>query len=287
MLILDCESRESALASVATIYGVRTDEIDGFLQNLDLDAHCSTKRPLNSSDEELRLLFEKSVGRVAAPIDRVCWFHLTRAHPMSDFSGGIQPLSASLNQVWETLLKVFCGTKHEKPLIELRRKGIPDSQYRMKTGNAFYAGPYAMLIREVAFYPRESGNHDYLCLPEIMEDICNGYEQVHGESLHDTLNCALSPKIVKFWSSLQVDHITTALHYLYRTAHDYTSTWIPNTCFDGSNKAIPPAQILRVETVEKHGRPYVPTHTKSAASTNVTFSSDETGCLVIRLEVIQ
>ena len=83
-----------------------------------------------------------------------------------------------------------------------------------------------------------------------MEDICNGYMQVHDELLHEPLKQALSPMIVKFWSAEQ-DGIgfETALYYLYVTAHDSAACWIPNTCFDGENQTIPPEQILRVEVL--------------------------------------
>jgi hypothetical protein len=40
-----------------------------------------------------------------------------------------------------------------------------------------------MLVREVAF-DRPSEYHDYLWLPEIIEDICNGYQRRYGERIH-------------------------------------------------------------------------------------------------------
>jgi len=136
----------------------------------------------------------------------------------------------------------------------MRQNGVPDRHYQAKAGEPFHAGPYAMLVREIAMHPRKNGNHDYLWLPEIMEDICNGYKQAHGEMLHDELNRALVPMIVKFWSAKYCgdDCIEVALDYLYRTAHDRASFRIPNTCFEGENKAIPPEQILRVEVTEDH-----------------------------------
>src|SRR5712664_89560 len=116
MVVLDCESRESALASITAIYEVRPTALDAFLRALDLNARCSKTRPSHSPERELRLLLESALGCEAAAIDRVCWFHLTRAHPKSDFSDGIQPLSAALDRVWETIIQVFRGTKHETPL---------------------------------------------------------------------------------------------------------------------------------------------------------------------------
>jgi hypothetical protein len=78
MIVLDCESREATLASVATVYGVSGGVIDELLWSFDVDAHYSKKDVDRSPDEELRALFEQAMNCVATPIDRVCWFHLTR-----------------------------------------------------------------------------------------------------------------------------------------------------------------------------------------------------------------
>lgn len=287
MLTLDCESRESALASIAAIYGVSANEIESILLSLELDSlYSQNHSPQHPPKEELRLLVEKSVGHESSQVDRVCWFHLTRTHHRADFSNGIQPLSTALVRVWEIILEVFRGTKHEKPLTKLRYEGVPDGQYQMKTSDPLHAGPYAMLIREVAMHPRENNNHDYLWLPEIMEDICNGYCRAHGVSLHDALNGALTPKIVKFWSADQcrLDHIATALYYLYRTARDVKSASIPNTCFVGNNQTIPPEQILRVETINCHNS--VPATAYSGHISDTTFLVDDSGAITIRIGIV-
>lgn len=81
-----------------------------------------------------------------------------------------------------------------------------------------------------------------------MEDICNGYLEAHGDSLNEELKAKLTPMIVKFWSEYEYG-LETALHYLYVTAKDRTDNFIPNTCYDGDNHAIPPDRILGVERV--------------------------------------
>jgi len=252
MLVLDCESRGSALESLSTIYGVPADSLAEFLETFDLDAHYAKNNPNRPGNEELRIVVESSLGRKPAQIDRVFWFHLTRARKASDFADGIEPLTASLDRVWRTMLDVFRGTEHEVQLRKLRQSGVPDYQYDLKVGKAHLAGPYAMLVREVAFCPREIRNHDYLRLPEIMEDICNGYQEVHGESIHDTLERALMPIIVKFWSTKRqgLDCIEAALYYLHSTAHNQPLNYYANTCFDAKNEAIVPEQIVRVETID-------------------------------------
>ena len=62
-------------------------------------------------------------------------------------------------------------------LEKLREVGVPDDLNNEKTTNRLHSGPYAMLVKESAFRSSEIGNHDYLEFPEIVEDICNGYER--------------------------------------------------------------------------------------------------------------
>lgn len=281
MIVLDCESRESALASVAAVYGVSPAEIDRFLRSFDVEAHYSKNDPHRPPDEELRILFEQTVGCVAAPIDRVCWFHLTRTDAASDFSNGIQPLSTVRDHVWGAVLKVFRGTKHELPLLQLRRDGVPDFQYGLKSDDSFHSGPYAMLVRAAALHSHEIGNHDYLWLPETMEDICNGYQKVHGESIHEELNQGLVPMIVKFWSVDQRSDncVGVAMYYLYITLHSREMLLDANTCYDGENVAIPPERILRVEVAEDYRGRHIRTQTTSPR-VNVTRGD---GCIVFHL----
>lgn len=35
-----------------------------------------------------------------------------------------------------------------------------------------HGGPYAILVREVAEHTKAVGQHDYLGMPEIIEDLC-------------------------------------------------------------------------------------------------------------------
>lgn len=253
MIILDCESRDSALASLSTIYGVPTREITQFLQETDLEKHYATCDPPNSVDRELALLFEQGFGSISAPISRVFWFHLTRAKPGADFARGILPLDEALNEIWETMLAVFKGTHHETNLRALRRNGVPDFQYELKVGQPAHGGPFAMLVRESAFRAQEMGNHDYLRLPEIMADICNGYDKTYSEAIHNDLREALVPYIVKFWSNEQSDksYAEAAMYYLYCTVHGLDLSIYANTCFIGDNNRIPREHIVSVEAIQQ------------------------------------
>ena len=249
MNVIDCESRLSALKSIANLYAVSPSELDDFLGTFDLDAHYTSANSGRYSDQELRVVFESTFSRESNPIDRVYWFHLTRARQVVDFENGIYPLTSSLERVWQTILDVFLGTDHEVRLRQMRENGVPNRQYELKVGVPLHSGPYAMLVRDVAICPSKIGNHDYLALPEIMDNICTGYQDAYGESIHDVLKNALVPIVVKFWSAKKIglNCIESALYYLYLTAHDRQLNVNANTCFDGGNQAIPPSQIINVE----------------------------------------
>ena len=253
MNTLDCESRDTALGSLSCIYGVPEREIEAFLQETDLERHCAESNPQHPADRELRLLFESTLGCAPSAIDRVFWFHLTRAKHDADFASGILPLNEALPCVWNTILGIFDGTDHEEPLRRFREEGVPNYHYALKVGEFLDAGPYAMLVRESAFRAGEMGNHDYLWLPEIMEDICNGYHDTTGAMIHDTLRASLIPYVVKFWSRKKTgkDCVESAMYYLYRTAHGQELSIGANTCFDGKGCEIPQGQIVKVEKIDR------------------------------------
>lgn len=123
MIVLDCESRASALASLAAIFNVEMTALDAFLRPLDLDTHCSARRLPHPNETELLHLVGAKFGN-PKHIDRVCWFHLTRTHPKSDFRDGIQPLSTARAHVWETILEAFRNTRHGERLSRMRREGV-------------------------------------------------------------------------------------------------------------------------------------------------------------------
>jgi hypothetical protein len=75
-----------------------------------------------------------------------------------------------------------------------------------------------MLVKEVAFCPDDLSSHDYLRLPEILEDICSGYQETYGVSIHSQLSQQLVPTIVKFWCDEKIDIncVESALFYAYQ-----------------------------------------------------------------------
>lgn len=251
MKVLDCENYNSAINSIANIYNIPIEEIQIFFHSFDIDNHYEVNDPQGYGDEEIQSVFESSFRIKPGKIDKVCWFHLTRCLPKENFLEGILPLTMSLDKVWQTLFHVFSGKKHYNNLKKMKLSGVDNRHYNLKAGVEIHSGPYAMLVRDSAFHSQNIGNHDYLRIPEIFEDICNGYEKQFGESIIEILQKKLLPKIVKFVSDrdVSVSKVGTAMYYAYRTYHKQGVSFSSTTCFDGENSIIPYEDILKVETI--------------------------------------
>ena len=161
--ILDCESYEQALLSLAAIYGTSDTQIVDFLSSSDLTTELE-HRPIPEDDEisNLQLIFEEEFGEPKQKVTKVCWFHLTRALRGSTFSEGILPLVLALEKIWPTLISIVKGPEKKSRLEKFRTGGVPDHLYREKISNTVHHGPHAFLFRESAFNATARGNHNYL-----------------------------------------------------------------------------------------------------------------------------
>ena len=124
----------------------------------------------------------------------------------------------------------------------------------MKVSDADHWGPYGVLVRDVAFCPAEIGNHDYLGIPEIIEDISLCFVEQYGFDLRSAFIQNSQPCIVKF-----IDYtpdprcLPPALYYLYSRFHGEPLSLSCNTCFDGLGKSVRQKQIQRVEVRHNAG----------------------------------
>lgn len=249
MADLDCETFESAMTSLCTIFRVEEEQLRGFLTSIDLEQHYRSNHPSGPADDELLRLFEQEHGQDHEQIERVYWFHLTRVHSGASFEDGLLPLGTVLCRIWEMLFTLFSGTPHESRLREMAEAGVQDFQFNLKTNDSLHWGPYAMLVRDIAFACATAHNHDYLRTPEIVEDICSGYQNQFGESIQEVVEERLVPTIVKFWSAYEGYEIESALYYVYCQVHSQKLTMSANTCFDGGGVAVPYDRIVSVQAV--------------------------------------
>ncbi len=251
MRVLDCESIETTYISLESILGIQRDKIDTAFYSLDIKRFY-----IDNSDypeDAKRLVF--SVVTNDAPsvpdFDQVCWFHLTRTVETNTFEQGILPLSKQIDSIWD-FLYTLVDEGFPKAKWNFFRQALGNDDYahlyRMKTSDPLHWGPYAILIRDIAFKAEEVGNHDYLHVPEIIEDICQCFFERYRLDLLSVFLRNTRPCIVKFIDDNPRDeYIMKALYYLYTIYRGEEISQYCNTCFDGRGIPVPKEHILRVE----------------------------------------
>jgi len=247
---LDCENYDSSIKCLADAYAAKISDVEALLSALDLEEEYRTRKIPVPSDEYLAGLFQSRFGRPVHVWDNIYWFHLTRVPANTDFAEGILPLRLALEKIWTALISVQDDARKRAILERLRDRGVPDYQYKLKAGVPLHDGPYAMLVRESAFHSAAMWNHDYLKMPEIIEDICNGYERHSGERICDEIANALKPCIVKFEDSDSADdrHLMhVVLYYCWSKCRNEELCHLANTCFDAKGKIIPRSAIRKIE----------------------------------------
>jgi hypothetical protein len=248
--ILDCESYASARKSLRDAFQISDGALIDFLTNLDVD---EIYEACDAAEEPRRGALVDAVEShfkcEAGPIEKVAWFHLTRTLPTTTFAEGILPLGLVLERIWHILISIPGDKERSANLETLKKIGVPDHLYQLKTTSAFHYGPYAMLVRETAFQSKQMGNHDYLGFSEIIEDICNGYREQFGQTIHWQISDALKPCIVKF----EVNNpsaptlLEPAVRYCWCKANGESLDLGANTCFDGKGVLIPYQSIKYIE----------------------------------------
>lgn len=252
-VILDCENIDAALESLGCIFNCSSTRMRELLSAKEIGEFYEVNwRDLPEFSEYLRAIVERNFGYPQV-LDAICWFHATRVLPEATFEEGIFPLNAALPRIKAMLVDAVQDSVVRRQLEEvLAVDSVEDHLYSMKTDDSLHWGPYAMLIRDVVFYPDSVGQHDYLGMPEIIEDICNGFEKSAGINLVETFEGALRPAIVKFTSEpIHEDScIAAAICYVFSVIHEGKPTSSCLWCFDGEGVQVQPEKILTVDFVD-------------------------------------
>jgi hypothetical protein len=104
-------------------------------------------------------------------------------------------------------------------------------------------------VREVLIFPAQTGSHDYLGCPEVVEDVAACFSKAYGVELADRYCAASTPVIVKFWSpAAPQGTVETALWYVFKRIRDNSMSGRA-VCwgFSADGEAIPSDQIITVE----------------------------------------
>lgn len=251
-VVLDCESIDAALESLGCIFNCSPMCIRELLSSKEISAFYEVNwRDLPDFRDFLLTIVENQFGYPQA-LDAICWFHATRVLPEATFKEGILPLNAALPRIKAMLVDAVQDLTVKRQLEKvLAADGVGDSLYLMKTSDSSHWGPYAMLVRDAMFYPDSVRQHDYLGMPEIIADICNGFEKSTGINLIETFEEALRPAVVKFTSEPTHDEscISAAINYVFSTIHEGRPNSNCLCCFEGEGVQVLPEKILKVDFV--------------------------------------
>jgi hypothetical protein len=249
---LDCESFDSAMNSLASLFKVTPNSLAELLMSIDATSVMHRFR----ESELHKAIFRELVDRLGTPDNprHIYWFHVSRCKNSGTFRrDGILPLGEVISGVWDTMISAVSGTRHEYHLQEMRTENeISDFVYRMRTKDPFHHGPYAMLIADAAFV---TPNHNYYRLPEIMEDICIAYQSRYGEDIEQFVLDYLVPTRVKFrtgaagYSTERI--LPPVAYYLFCKLHGQEVGSYANFSFDGTGQAVPPKDIRAVQEMPR------------------------------------
>jgi hypothetical protein len=251
MKILDCETLDSTYESLDHILNVSRTRLERLFENFEVGCDHRGSSRMHRPPEDL--LFAEVEGMAAGPIsyDRTCWFHLTRANLDSSFSDGILPLGTSKNLIWD-FLGSLVDPRISPELWTAFRRDMGSSHwaclYDMKVASRDHWGPFAILVRGHAFSAQETGSHDYLCAPEIVEDICRCFSGRFDFDLLESFKANTRACVVKFAEDTpRPDCVRAAVYHLYNRARRFDCSMHCNTCYDGQGVPVRPDQILKVE----------------------------------------
>ena len=248
--MIDCENLESAIISVCDLFSCADTDLSFQLRQIEIEKIYEEGGPDYPPDE---FIYRELVSMFGKPVhpESICWFHLTRTYPGNDFDEGILPLGMALESIWDMIFRAFESTGHYDRLLSMKTQGVGNGLYQLKVPDPFYWGPFAMLVKDVAFSAHRIENHDYLKLPEIIEDICNCYLNKFEVSIHSDIEKALVPCIIKFKADSKGEFgIRPAIHYVYKCIKGEPVSQRSNICFDAKGKAIPMKDIIKIEYIE-------------------------------------
>lgn len=253
-LRLDCESRESTKDSVLVAFNCTASDLREFLVDPSHLSYYEMNWKTIPVDFD-RFLFQRACDTLGTPVlpQEICWFHGTRVRAGTTFEKGILPLGAVVPMLQERLVAELADPAARSAVLEaFANKGGHSFHFGNKLSHEEHGGPYAILVREVADNANALGQHDYLRMPEIIEDLCDEVHAACGLNLLPVFEERWRPALVKFVAPAgDSGHFALGVAMRYLRAielngkPDAGAVW----CFDGENQVVPREQILKVQFV--------------------------------------
>lgn len=252
MLTLDCSTRENALITLAAAFKCSADEVRAALLSIDLDLIYEAEPPiLIDSRQYLR---EHICDLIGEPEDftYAYWFHGTRTTHDNQFSEGLLSLGRSEKLVMDMLIS-HAPTNQVRERLQAWNShgGVPEEFYQMRTLEKMHWGPYGHLVREVHLHAQNLHQHDYVKLPELVEDVCRAYAENYQQDLTRHYLDIFRPCIIWFLSEIQYQEgvLEAALGYAYTSVRGLHPDSGSVYGIDKEGIDVPRRDILKIEFI--------------------------------------
>ncbi|MGK2699058.1 hypothetical protein [Serratia surfactantfaciens] len=250
MLILDCSSRSQALNTLSAGFGCSPEKLKKVLLSLDLEHIYETDHSIMvDANQYLKDYVSAELGE-PGPFSRAFWFHGTRTFAGNTFPGGLLALNHSKSLAVKMLVDLAPDESVRKHLRQwFETEGVPDALFQLRTGDSLHWGPYGHLVRELHFHASKNGLHNYLRLPELVEDVCNAYLDKYGQDLTPHYLCVLHPCIVWFQEDIVYEKgaLETALAYAYTSVRSLPPDTNATLGIDCEGKSVSNSAIAKIE----------------------------------------
>jgi len=252
--VLDCESIDSTYNSLESILEVDRSAIDSILNDVNFeDFHKGNPYHAPSPVDHLfcavRTAFPSRMD-----FDQTCWFHITRTVETNTYEQGILPTGQQIDSIWNFLYSLLDGSLSKKEWNKFRRNisksnKNPAYQYGLRIKKPIYWGPFAFLVKDIAFKAKEVRNTDFFQCPEIVEIICGSFSEYYKFDLFKAFHAKTKPCIVKFVhdGSGREYYMRAALNYLHSIYKGSGYNDYCNHNFDGKGTPVPKDRILQIE----------------------------------------
>jgi hypothetical protein len=255
VVYLDCQNVDTALTSFATACRRPVAAVAEAV--LSHGANWTEYEPRLVASGPREMFRRLDLTSADVSFEGAYYFHGSRVFDRARFAEeGILPLGQVIDRLWTSLHTLVADTVTEADWRQLRADieagggGHSGSLYRLKTnGSGRLGGPYALLARQ-HHLPRD-GHHNYLAIPEIVEDIA----RCCGLDLAERFRAATTPCIVKFrTASMNADVLNAGFWYIHGMLHDGMPGWLAQCDYDGRGKPVLQDEVVAVELIDnRHG----------------------------------
>ncbi len=247
---LDFENEISTFNSLNCIWNASEDDITGFLKSKILKQKLENFPPGNHFHDVLFKEFNKEFENDFSKKITAYWFHNTRVADKTNFKEGILPLDKMVNKINKEMNNFITDLNLTTSTKSLKES----SMIQGKLKSNYDKGPWGVLIRNSAL-EKVDGIHNYLSIPEIVEDIVNHkYSFNQAQQILKEYKKVTVPCIIKFKSSKEIhpERLSSVINYLFHKLNNEKIDGNCNSNISLMGEKIDYDSIIKIEFLEKH-----------------------------------